>query len=254
MSDHMIPQFKIILSEIFTDLIPQSDILTLNNTVINDLNGNFIENFNFQHFYASLAYEGLHNTSSYLSNIANNLLNQQNTLNIINMRKVHQKVVNKTQLFLAFIFILIYSSNIYSQNVEDIKKVDTIYIYIDKTNKKIRRYPDANRHKSVFFKNYITYEFNPNKINTIFFVSNTYKDFDDVEKGIITDERIEKKSFLKKNKDVILDVDFFEKNGFKNTFNLLYKKTIYLIDKDEIKGRKIKVKQVRMSCFDCFEE
>ena len=170
------------------------------------------------------------------------------------MLKVHQKAVNKTQLFLVFIFIWVFSSNIYSQNIEDIKKADTVYIYIDKTNKKTRKYLDGNRHKSVFFKNYITYEFNPNKINTIFFVSNTYRDFDDVEKGIKNDERIEKKSFLKKNKDNILDYDFFAENGFKKTFFALYKKTIYLIDKDEIKGRKIKVKQVRMSCFDCFEE
>lgn len=72
MSQHMIPEFQTILSEIITDLIPQSDILALNNTVINDLNGNFIENFNFQHFYTSLAYEGLHHTDTYLNNIANN--------------------------------------------------------------------------------------------------------------------------------------------------------------------------------------
>ncbi|VXC17842.1 exported hypothetical protein [Flavobacterium sp. 9AF] len=74
MSQHMIPEFQTILSEIITDLIPQSDILVLNNTPITDFNGNFIENFNFQHFYTSLAYEGLHHTDSYLNNIENNVI------------------------------------------------------------------------------------------------------------------------------------------------------------------------------------
>ena len=53
-----------------------------------------------------------------------------------------------------------------------------------------------------------------------------------MREGIKNDERIEKKSFLKKNKDIILDVDFFEENGFNKTFFALYKKTIYLIDKE----------------------
>ncbi|WP_445456123.1 hypothetical protein [Flavobacterium sp. HNIBRBA15423] len=143
---------------------------------------------------------------------------------------------------------------IYSQSTEKIKSVDTVYLFIDKIKKNVRVYPDPNRNKSIFLQNCIIYELNTNQKHTILFVSNTYKNTDDFEKGIKNDERIEKKTFLKKYKDIILDVDFFERNGFKNTFNLLYKKTIYLIDKDEIKGRKIKVKQVRMSCFTCFEE
>ncbi len=72
MSQHMIPEFQTILSEIITDLITQSDILVLNNTVINDLNGMFIESFNFQNLYTYLAYEGLHNTQSYMNDIENN--------------------------------------------------------------------------------------------------------------------------------------------------------------------------------------
>ena len=69
---HMIPVFQTILSEIITDLIPQSDINVLNNTPITDANGNFIENFDFQHFYTYLAFEGLHNTQCYTTDIASN--------------------------------------------------------------------------------------------------------------------------------------------------------------------------------------
>ncbi|WP_130733254.1 hypothetical protein [Flavobacterium sp. J27] len=91
-------------------------------------------------------------------------------------------------------------------------------------------------------------------MNTIIFISNTYKNRDDIRKGIKNDERIERKSFLKRNKNIILDYAFFERYGFKETFFEIYKKTVYLIDKEEIKGRKIKVKQVDIACYTCFEE
>ena len=72
MSGHMIPEFKTILSEIINDLLSAQDLVNLNNGTIIDSNGIIIENFNFQHFYTSLAYEGLHHTNAYLNNIANN--------------------------------------------------------------------------------------------------------------------------------------------------------------------------------------
>ena len=72
MSDHMIPEFQTILSEIINDLLSAQDLVNLNNGTIIDSNGIIIENFNFQHFYTSLAYEGLHHTNAYLNNIANN--------------------------------------------------------------------------------------------------------------------------------------------------------------------------------------
>lgn len=44
---------------------------------------------------------------------------------------------------------------------------------------------------------------------------------------------------------MILDIDFFLKNGFKETFfTALYGKIIYLIDKEDTKKGKIKLKQV----------
>ncbi|WP_445456121.1 hypothetical protein [Flavobacterium sp. HNIBRBA15423] len=150
--------------------------------------------------------------------------------------------------------ITFFSINItYSQSLESLKKTDTIYVYFNKTHKNTLKYSDANKHVE-FYKNCITYEFNSNQLNTIFFISNTYKNYDNMEKGIKNDEFLAKKSFLKKHKDVILDYDFFERNGFIKTFDVLYTKVIYLIDKDEIKGRKIKVKQVDIACFTCHGE
>ncbi|WP_445457225.1 hypothetical protein [Flavobacterium sp. HNIBRBA15423] len=72
MSQHMIPVFKNILSEIVNDLLSPSDIADFNITPITDANGTVIENFDFMHFYKYITYEGLHNSQSYMNNINNN--------------------------------------------------------------------------------------------------------------------------------------------------------------------------------------
>lgn len=75
-----------------------------------------------------------------------------------------------------------------------------------------------------------------------------------MDKGIENDIKTVKKSFLKDNKDKILDVNFFLKNGFKQTFFSIYGKVIYLIDKDEIKNGKMILKQVEMMNHTYIEE
>ena len=52
------------------------------------------------------------------------------------------------------------------------------------------------------------------------------------------------KSFLKKNKEKIIDVNFFINNGFRETYYALLGKVVYIIDSKEIKGRKVKLKQL----------
>ena len=165
------------------------------------------------------------------------------------MEEIHQKIASKTKTLVVFLFILSFKSSLFSQSFESIKRSDTIYVYFDKDKKNSNREKAITTEKSEFYENYLTYKFDPDPTNTILFISNKYKDRDDLKEGIKNDERIVKKSFLKKNKDIILDIDFFTKNGFLETYLAIYKKTIYLVDKDEIKGRKIKVKQVEMMNF-----
>jgi hypothetical protein len=172
---------------------------------------------------------------------------------ITNLEEVHQMIVNKRIVFTLFIIIFFAKNTIYCQSLEEIKKSDTVYIYFDKIKENTNKYKPF-KSKSDFYKNILNYKFSTDSYNSIIFSSNTYKNFDDFERGIKNDERIEKKSFLKKNKDIILDIDFFIENGFKETFFEIYKKTIYLIDKDDMKGRKIKIKQVEMMNFTYFEE
>jgi hypothetical protein len=168
-------------------------------------------------------------------------------------QKNHQKTVNRMKVALLFCIIFFFKNTIYCQSLEEIKKTDTVFIYFDKIKGNTNKYKPF-KGKSDFYKNILNYKFSTDSYNSIIFSSNTYENFDDFERGIKNDERIEKKSFLKKNKDIILDIDFFIENGFKETFFEIYKKTIYLIDKDEIKGKKIKIKQVEMMNFTYFEE
>ena len=72
MSQHMIPVFQNILSEIVNNLLSAQNTNDLNNTPITEANGTVIENFDFMHFYKYLAFEGLHNSQSYMNNINNN--------------------------------------------------------------------------------------------------------------------------------------------------------------------------------------
>lgn len=170
------------------------------------------------------------------------------------MQKIHQMIVNKLKFCLLVFFIFFTISISFSQNLEEIKRNDTIYVYFNVNIKNTIKKKSINTGESVFFKNYITYEFNSNFINTIIFISNTYKNRDNIKKGIKNDEFLAKKSFLKKHKEVVLDYDFFERNGFKETFFAIHLKTVYLIDEEEIKGRKIKVKQVDVACYTCLTE
>ncbi|UOX33696.1 hypothetical protein LXD69_16885 [Flavobacterium sediminilitoris] len=165
------------------------------------------------------------------------------------MEEIHQKIASKIKKIVVFLFILSFKSSLFSQSFESIKRSDTIYIYFDKDKKNSSREKAITTEKSEFYENYLTYKFDPDPTNTILFISNKYKNRDNIKKGIKNDERIERKSFLKKNKNIILDIDFFTKNGFLETYLVIYKKIIYLIDKEEIKGRKIKVKQVEMMNF-----
>jgi hypothetical protein len=153
---------------------------------------------------------------------------------------IKQKTVNKITQTL---FILI-SLNCFSQKVERIKQSDTIYIYFKNESKFEKKYKGIES-KSKFYENHLFYSFGVDSYNTLIFTYNDYMDSDKYSDGVKTDIKILKKNFLRKNKNLILDIDFFLKNGFKETFNtILYGKIIYLIDASEIKNRMLKAKQV----------
>lgn len=177
-------------------------------------------------------------------NTKNNLVKRKKVIiRVLNIQIQHQQIVNKIKL-IFLILLITFSLNSYSQSFEELKKMDTIYIYFKNSSDLEKK--EIYKNMKVERFNRICYKFSLDFYNTIFFNSSEYKDYDSYEKGIKNDVIIVKKSFLRKNKEKIIDIDFFIKNGFKETFFLLYGKIIYLIDEEEIKNRKVLIKQVQM--------
>lgn len=146
---------------------------------------------------------------------------------------------------LVLVLVLI-NTSCFSQDLESIKKSDTIYIYFN--HGKHEKY--SNIGGTLDEKKIITYlyQYYLDKENFINFISRNYRDFDDLLIGKKTDVKTVRKNFLRKNKEKILDIDFFINNGFDKVFSILYttQKKIYIIDSKEIKGRNVILKEVTM--------
>ncbi|MBP6757846.1 MAG: hypothetical protein KA133_01225 [Flavobacterium sp.] len=94
---------------------------------------------------------------------------------------------------ILIILILFTGFKIFSQDLEKIKKTDTVYVYFKKDKTKHQQYVKSNTAVGNF-EDYF-FSFKDGQFSMQF--SHHYKFTPDVRK--------EKKSFLKKNKDIILD-------------------------------------------------
>ena len=141
----------------------------------------------------------------------------------------------KFKIMKIYLFILLISITVFSQDLEKIKKADTIYIYFKRD------------------KNQFSNTNNSNNLNNL---SYYYSNFGDINPkssymtfmhhySLSPEERKEKKSFLKKNKDLIITYDFLTKYSLSEATELIGdKKKVYLIDYDEIGWFCIKLKEV----------
>jgi hypothetical protein len=135
-----------------------------------------------------------------------------------------------------YILTLVFLGHVmYSQSYEYIKKSDTIYIPFKEGEFNIKiDYPEEKNG----FKNR-TYIFNYKKKNDNSF----YFEFD---RNRTSENKKIKKSFLKKNKEKIIEIDLLKKFDYQDIacdlFNRL--KIIYIIDFSEKKGRNIKMYRV----------
>lgn len=145
--------------------------------------------------------------------------------------------LNKIILFLICYACILTKTKVYSQDFNKIKKADTVYIYFKKTEYKQIHLPQPKEYGDFYF---VFDEFYKNK-NIIFSHS-----------PLTPEEKKEKKSFLKKNKGLLIDYNFLT-----NMFSyqdakeiLLSKKRIYLIDYDDIGWFKIKLLEVKVNNYD----
>jgi len=152
---------------------------------------------------------------------------------------------------ILYIFVL-GSVSSFSQTLESIKKIDTIYIYFDYGNHQEKVCFKDLKIVSEYYYNTFYFKFKIDH-NNFKFVYSDYKDFDSFNKGIKMDVKVVRKKFLKQKKDKILDIDFFLENGFRETVMAIYSKKFYIIDSKEIKGRKIVLREVYAD-FSYYEE
>lgn len=144
----------------------------------------------------------------------------------------------KKATFLIIFLCCIYS---YGQDIEDIKKLDTIYVKFKKSVYQTTQVAE----------DYRFYTINLKQISDRLFLSFTKPDFKDYSrkenKGFLP--RIENKSFLKKHKKEIIGINFFKKYGIvRSTYEAFEKcNVIYIIDCDEQKNGKITLYQVLKS-------
>ena len=102
------------------------------------------------------------------------------------------------------VFILILFVNIcFSQDIEKLKKIDTVYIFFNYGNyEKITEFKAQNKNKTTYL-----YQFFSSNGDYINFSYSSFKDFEHLTKGIKTDIKTVSKKFLRKNKDKILDIN-----------------------------------------------
>ena len=132
---------------------------------------------------------------------------------------------------------MLFFVNSHSQNLDKIRESDTIYIYFDDKDLNqihhIEKVPNKGLH-------YETYFFEFNNQNSIEFTHHYI---------IAKERRYEKKCFLKKNKDIIVNYQFLKKMGLVDATKLFFsntgkKKKIYIIEKKTIGWFKIFLKEV----------
>ncbi|UQD55352.1 hypothetical protein [Flavobacterium sp. K5-23] len=142
---------------------------------------------------------------------------------------------------LALIFIFLCYCPTYGQDIEYIKKLDTVYVKFKKS---------TNQTKEVV-ADYRFYTIRLGEVSertSLYFIKPSFdeKATDQIKKYL---PRTENKSFLKKHKNDIVGIDFFKKYGIiKSTYGAFSVNcVIYLIDCDEQKKGEITLYRVSMS-------
>ncbi|RKR04679.1 hypothetical protein C8C83_4012 [Flavobacterium sp. 90] len=149
------------------------------------------------------------------------------------------KIYALKNLKLFVFFLLLIPITVLSQEIEKIKKSDTIYIYFkkDKDNQHVNEEITSNT-KIKYYNYYYIFGY-LNEYQILMTFTHHY--------SISPEEKKEKKSFLRKNKDLIITYDFLTKYNLGEATDLIgHKKKVYLIDEDDIGWFTIKLKEVKV--------
>jgi len=146
------------------------------------------------------------------------------------------------------LLLLIFTSSAYCQDISYIKTLDTIFVNFkeDKFQTKI----ELPKNNFNFYDRWYTFNFedfdNKNVNVYLQFDYSIYPSSERRERGIKSDFRLVRKSYLKKHKKKIISIDFLKKYGiYRSTYEAFEKcKVIYIIDNSETKKGHIALYEV----------
>jgi hypothetical protein len=146
----------------------------------------------------------------------------------------------------AFLFFISYTS--FSQNIDFIKSLDTVFIYL--------------KEKDTILLNNMTCEFSKNNSGKQFILTNSSKKniliFTPNDKNTNRKSNlllVKRKKFMIENENKIINLNFIKEHGLKKVFiDVLEvnfnKKKIYIITDHDIKKRKMLIKKARINYSD----
>lgn len=153
--------------------------------------------------------------------------------------------------FVIFNMFLLVTINCNSQDLEKIKENEVLFILHNGTNGNYQSKIILQKHKDKrtgFFYNFFVINKNETQLQDvkITFTFSHYYDFNEEYKDNPVPYFKVNKSFLKKNKDIIVTGEFMNKIGYMESIKLINNaKTIFLIDKSEKQKKEIIIKEVR---------
>lgn len=137
---------------------------------------------------------------------------------------------------LILILFSIYSANVYCQNFDKIKNSDTVYVYFKKSNTQLH-YKEKTSNINQEYDNYFFL------LNSTPHSSLQFAHHYSFSPGV----KYEKKSFLKKRKDLIVTYEFLTLLSIEKVNELLNnEKKVYLIDEEDFSNNKIKLKKIKV--------
>lgn len=139
------------------------------------------------------------------------------------------------KLILFTVFLIVSNCNIYAQDIDKLKKSDTIYIYFKVSEEQIHFNTKIIRRNNTKSRDEFLFKYGMN------FPISFIHDYNQSP-----EEKKECKSFLKKNRDLILTYEFLSQYSIGEATELIInKKKVYLIDYDDIGWFRIILKEVK---------
>jgi len=127
-------------------------------------------------------------------------------------------------------------------------KNNVAFIYYTNTNFSYKKANTYYYKKTKITYNHYIFQFDDRNINDLKFYHRKYKNFDTEIKNIKMLNFKVNKSFLRKNKDVILTEEKIKKMGREKFITLLYKvDMVFLIDENMIENNKITIMEMNFS-------